>query len=77
MKPAAKLNNYLNKVAEMGNKVRLYSEYSADLTFLPFQAMTPLASKMDKVFVPLEEEEEQEEGDTPAMDPSFVSNSET
>ncbi len=35
MKPAAKLNNYLNKVAEMGNKVRLYSEYSADLTFLP------------------------------------------
>ena len=39
--------------------------------------MTPLASKMDKVFVPLEEEDEQEEGDMPEMDPSFVSNSET
>ncbi len=39
--------------------------------------MTPLASKMDKVFVPLEEEEEEDEEDTPEMDPSFVSNSET
>ncbi len=38
--------------------------------------MTPLASKMDKVFVPLEEEEDDEE-DMPEMDPSFVSNSET
>ncbi len=37
--------------------------------------MTPLAPKMDKVFVPLEEEEEDEE-DMPEMDPSFVSNSE-